>query len=90
MADGKVTIAVDLDGKQAQGGIEKLKGALGGLGSTFKSMLGANLVSGALMGGFTALGGAVKNVFSSAIDEGAKLQQSLGVSILFSRTQQIP
>lgn len=78
MADGKVTIAVDLDGKQAQGGIEKLKGALGGLGSTFKQMLGANLVSGALMGSFNALAGAVKGVFSSAIDEGAKLQQSIG------------
>ncbi len=87
MADGKVTIAVDLDGKQAQGGIEKLKGALGGLGSTFKSMLGANLVSGALMGGFTALGGAVKNVFTSAIDEGAKLQQSLGgIDTLFKES----
>ncbi|HEM6509303.1 TPA: hypothetical protein U2E14_000924 [Streptococcus suis] len=87
MADGKVTISVDLDGKQAQGGIEKLKGALGGLGSTFKSMLGANLVSGALMGGFTALGGAVKNVFSSAIDEGAKLQQSLGgIDTLFKNS----
>lgn len=87
MADGKVTIAVDLDGKQAQGGIEKLKGALGGLGSTFKSMLGANLVSGALMGGFTALGGAVNNVFSSAIDEGAKLQQSLGgIDTLFKNS----
>ncbi|MGQ7635712.1 phage tail protein [Streptococcus suis] len=87
MADGKVTISVDLDGKQAQGGIEKLKGALGGLGSTFKSMLGANLVSGALIGGFTALGGAVKNVFSSAIDEGAKLQQSLGgIDTLFKNS----
>ncbi|MBS8093955.1 phage tail protein [Streptococcus suis] len=87
MADGKVTISVDLDGKQAQGGIEKLKGALGGLGSTFKSMLGANLVSSALMGGFTALGGAVKNVFSSAIDEGAKLQQSLGgIDTLFKNS----
>ncbi|MGG6739237.1 UNVERIFIED_CONTAM: hypothetical protein QE602_08385 [Streptococcus suis] len=87
MADGKVTILVDLDGKQAQGGIEKLKGALGGLGSTFKSMLGANLVSGALMGGFTALGGAVKSVFSSAIDEGAKLQQSLGgIDTLFKNS----
>ncbi|MBY0752415.1 hypothetical protein K5Q29_02985 [Streptococcus sp. 2018037] len=87
MADGKVTISVDLDGKQAQGGIEKLKGALGGLGSTFKSMLGANLVSGALMGGFTALGGAVKSVFSSAIDEGAKLQQSLGgIDTLFKNS----
>ncbi|AFU88670.1 putative envelope protein [Streptococcus phage phiNJ2] len=50
-------------------------------------MLGANLVSGALIGGFTALGGAVKNVFSSAIDEGAKLQQSLGgIDTLFKNS----
>ncbi|MGT2969123.1 hypothetical protein [Streptococcus azizii] len=87
MADGKVTISVDLDGKQAQGGIEKLKVALGGLGSTFKSMLGANLISGALMGGFNALAGSVKGVFSSAIDEGAKLQQSIGgIETLFKES----
>ena len=49
MADGKVTIAVDLDGKKAQGDINSLKSSLGGLGSAFKSVLGANLVSGALM-----------------------------------------
>ena len=87
MADGKVTISVDLDGKQAQGGIEKLKGALGGLGSTFKSMLGANLVGGALMSSFNAVTGSVKSVFSSAIDEGAKLQQSLGgIDTLFKNS----
>ncbi|HFU3845951.1 TPA: hypothetical protein ACGOZ9_001036 [Streptococcus suis] len=87
MADGKVTISVDLDGKQAQGGIEKLKGALGGLGSTFKSMLGANLVGGALMSSFNAVAGSVKSVFSSAIDEGAKLQQSLGgIDTLFKNS----
>ncbi|HEM3569511.1 TPA: hypothetical protein U1B89_001521 [Streptococcus suis] len=87
MADGKVTISVDLDGKKAQGGIEKLKGALGGLGSTFKSMLGANLVGGALMSSFNAVAGSVKSVFSSAIDEGAKLQQSLGgIDTLFKNS----
>ncbi|HEM2697353.1 TPA: hypothetical protein U0555_000853 [Streptococcus suis] len=87
MADGKVTISVDLDGKQAQGGIEKLKGALGGLGSTFKSMLGANLVGGALMSSFNAVAGSVKSIFSSAIDEGAKLQQSLGgIDTLFKNS----
>lgn len=78
MADGKVTIAVDLDGKKAQGDINSLKSSLGGLGSAFKSVLGANLVSGALMSGISALTGGVKNAFSSAIDEGAKLQQSIG------------
>lgn len=78
MADGKVTIEIDLNGKRAQGDIASLKNELGGLGSTFKSMLGANIVGGALMGGITALGGAVKNTFSAAMSEGAKLQQSLG------------
>lgn len=78
MADGKVTIAVDLDGKKAQGDINSLKSSLGGLGSAFKSILGANLVSGALMSGISALTGGVKSAFSSAIDEGAKLQQSIG------------
>lgn len=78
MADGKVTIAVDLDGKKAQGDINNLKSSLGGLGSAFKSVLGANLVSGALMSGISALTGGVKSAFSSAIDEGAKLQQSIG------------
>lgn len=78
MADGKVTIAVDLDGKKAQGDINSLKSSLGGLGSAFKSVLGANLASGALMSGISALTGGVKSAFSSAIDEGAKLQQSIG------------
>jgi len=41
-------------------------------------VLGANLVSGALMSGISALTGGVKSAFSSAIDEGAKLQQSIG------------
>ncbi|KIS17965.1 tail tape measure protein [Streptococcus equi] len=78
MADGKVTIAVDLDGKKAQGDINNLKASLSGLGSTFKSVLGANLVSSALMSGVSALTGGVKGAFSSAISEGAKLQQSIG------------
>ena len=78
MADGKVTIAVDLDGKKAQGDINSLKSSLGGLGSAFKSVLGANLVSGALMSGISSLTGGIKSAFSSAIDEGAKLQQSIG------------
>lgn len=78
MADGKVTIAVDLDGSKAQGDINSLKSSLGSLGSTFKSMLGANLVSGAIMSGVSALAGGIKGAFGSAISEGAKLQQSIG------------
>ena len=85
MADGKVVIQVDMDGDKAQSGVARLKGMVGGLsesgtqlGSVFKSGLGANIVSGALISGIQSLGGAIKGVFSTALDEGAKLQQSFG------------
>lgn len=85
MADGKVVIQVDMDGNKAQSGIARLKGMVGGLaesgtqlGSVFKSVLGANIVSGALISGIQSLGSAMKGVFSTALDEGAKLQQSFG------------
>jgi len=85
MADGKVVIQVDMDGDKAQSGVTRLKGMVGGLsesgaqlGSVFKSVLGANIVSGALISGIQSLGNAVKGVFSTALDEGAKLQQSFG------------
>ncbi|HGL8116863.1 TPA: hypothetical protein ACKDCY_001068 [Streptococcus pneumoniae] len=85
MADGKVVIQVDMNGDKAQSGVARLKGMVGGLsesgaqlGSVFKSVLGANIVSGALISGIQSLGSAVKGVFSTALDEGAKLQQSFG------------
>ena len=85
MADGKVVIQVDMDGNKAQSGIARLKGMVGGLtesgmqlGSVFKSVLGANIVSGALIYGIQSLGSAIKGVFATALDEGAKLQQSFG------------
>lgn len=85
MADGKVVIQVDMDGNKAQSGVERLKGMMGGLaesgervGSVFKSVLGANIVSGALIAGIQSLGNAMKSVFATALDEGAKLQQSFG------------
>ena len=85
MSDGKVVIQVDMDGDKAQSGVARLKGMVGGLsesgerlGSVFKSVLGANIVSGALISGIQSLGSAVKGVFSTALDEGAKLQQSFG------------
>ena len=85
MADGKVVIQVDMDGDKAQSGVARLKGMVGGLaesgtqlGSVFKSVLGANIVSGALISGIQSLGNAMKGVFSTALDEGAKLQQSFG------------
>lgn len=85
MADGKVTIQIDMNGKNAQSEVKSLKSSLLGLGesvnrmgSTFKSVLGANLVSSAVIAGVNALSGAVKGAFSSTIDEGAKLQQSIG------------
>ena len=85
MADGKVVIQIDMDGKSAQSEVKSLKSSLLGLGesvnsmgSTFKSVLGANLISSAVISGVNALTGAVKGAFSSTIDEGAKLQQSIG------------
>lgn len=92
MADGKVVIQVDMDGDKAQSGVKRLKGMVGGLvesgtqlGSVFKSVLGANIVSGALISGIQSLGGAIKGVFSTALDEGAKLQQSFGgIDTLYS------
>ncbi|HFS6146169.1 TPA: hypothetical protein ACH0ZR_001410 [Streptococcus pneumoniae] len=85
MADGKVVIQVDMNGDKAQSGVARLKGMVGGLsesgaqlGSVFKSVLGANIVSGALISGIQSLGGAMKSVFATALDEGAKLQQSFG------------
>lgn len=85
MADGKVVIQVDMNGDKAQSGVARLKGMVGGLtesgmqlGSVFKSVLGANIVSGALISGIQSLGSAVKGVFSTTLDEGAKLQQSFG------------
>lgn len=93
MADGKVTIKAIFDGKQAEGEVGKLKSVLGGLGnagskvgSIFKQVLGANLVSSAVISGVNALTGAVKGAFESTISEGAKLQQSLGgVETLFKQ-----
>ncbi len=92
MADGKVVIQVDMDGDKAQSGVKRLKGMVGGLaesgtqlGSVFKSVLGANIVSGALISGIQSLGSAIKGVFSTALDEGAKLQQSFGgIDTLYS------
>ncbi|MFS9017382.1 hypothetical protein QM953_07710 [Streptococcus cristatus] len=91
MADGKVVIQVEMDGNKAQSGVSKLKSLLGGLsesgarlGSVFKSVLGANLISGAVMSGVNALTGSIKGAFSTIISEGAALQQSIGgVETLF-------
>ena len=69
MADGTVTIKALFDGKDAESGaqrikssLEGLKGSAGKVGSVFKSVLGANLVGGAIMGGITALGGGIKSM----------------------------
>ncbi|HFI0915796.1 TPA: tail tape measure protein [Streptococcus suis] len=85
MADGKVVIKADFNSESAEKGVGKLKSLLGGLGETgskvgsvFKSVLGANLVSGAVMNGISAMTSGVKTFFSTAIDEGAKLEQSFG------------
>ncbi|MEY8462515.1 tape measure protein [Streptococcus merionis] len=71
MADGSVTIKVDLDGEKAQSGVSKLKTLLGGLGSTgskvgsvFKSVLGANLISSALTTGISTVTGGIRGMAS--------------------------
>ncbi|HEP2841433.1 tape measure protein [Streptococcus dysgalactiae] len=70
MADGKVTITVDLDGKNAQVGVKQLKGMLGSLGDgagktggLFRNMLGANVVGSALMSGLGALTSTVGGMY---------------------------
>ena len=69
MADGTVTIKALFDGKDAEGGAKRIKSSLEGLksgagkvGSVFKSVLGANLIGGAIMGGISAIGGGIKSM----------------------------
>ena len=69
MADGTVTIKALFDGKDAESGAKRIKGSLEGLkgsagkvGSVFKSVLGANLIGGAIMGGISALGSGMKSM----------------------------
>lgn len=69
MADGKVVIQVEMDGNKAQSGVSKLKSLLGGLsesgaklGSVFKSVLGANLVSSAITSGISMVGSGIREM----------------------------
>lgn len=71
MADGSVTIKVDMDGSGAQAGVSKLKSLFGGLestgqkvGSVFKSVLGANLIGTALSAGVSAVTGGIREMAS--------------------------
>lgn len=71
MADGSVTIKVDMDGSGAQAGVSKLKSLFGGLestgqkvGSVFKSVLGANLIGSALSSGVGAVTGGIREMAS--------------------------
>ncbi|MCW0950254.1 tape measure protein [Streptococcus anginosus] len=71
MADGSVTIKVDMDGSSAQSGVSKLKSLFGGLesagskvGSVFKSVLGANLISGAISTGISTITGGIRDMAS--------------------------
>ncbi|HEM3578214.1 TPA: tape measure protein [Streptococcus suis] len=88
MADGKVTIAVDLDGKQAQGDVNTLKRMLQGLGDTgskvgsvFKSVLGANLISGAFMSAIGSAKSGMSALMGEAVaasDTLYKFEQTMG------------
>lgn len=71
MADGSVTIKVDMDGSNAQAGVSKLKSLFGGLesagtkvGSVFKSVLGANLIGSALTTGIGTITSGVREMAS--------------------------
>ena len=71
MADGSVTIKVDMDGSNAQAGVNKLKSLFGGLesagskvGSVFKSVLGANLIGSALTTGIGTITSGIREMAS--------------------------
>ena len=71
MADGSVTIKVDMDGSNAQAGVSKLKSLFGGLesagqkvGSVFKSVLGANLIGSALTAGIGTITSGIREMAS--------------------------
>lgn len=71
MADGSVTIKVDMDGSNAQAGVSKLKSLFGGLesagqkvGSVFKSVLGANLIGSALTTGIGTITSGIREIAS--------------------------
>lgn len=71
MADGSVTIKVDMDGSGAQAGVSKLKSLFGSLestgqkvGSVFKSVLGANLIGSALSSGVGVITSGIRDMAS--------------------------
>lgn len=71
MAEGKVTIQIDMDGRKAQSEVKSLKSTLLSLGdgankigSSFKSLLAANVVGSALMSGIGALKGGLSTLGS--------------------------
>ncbi|HFQ5269361.1 TPA: tape measure protein [Streptococcus pyogenes] len=71
MAEGKVTIQIDMDGKKAQSEVKSLKSTLLSLGdgankigSSFKSLLAANVVGSALMSGIGAIKGGLSTLGS--------------------------
>jgi tape measure domain-containing protein len=75
MADGTVTIKVDMNDDGAEKGVSKLKQLFGGLqetgekvGSSFKNMLGANLISSAVIGGVQMLGNGIKSMAGELSD----------------------
>lgn len=70
MAEGKVTIQIDMDGRKAQSEVKSLKSTLLSLGdgankigSSFKSLLAANVVGSALMSGIGALKGGLTSMY---------------------------
>ncbi|HFI0088274.1 TPA: tape measure protein [Streptococcus suis] len=88
MADGKVVIKADFNSNEAESGIGKLKSLLGGLsdtgskvGSVFKSVLGANLVSSAITNGLSLVSNGISGIV-------ANLNESVGAWASFEGNMQ--
>ena len=69
MADGRIVIQIDMDDSNARSGVSKLKNLFSGLsesgsklGSVFKSVLGANLVSSAITSSIGMVGSGIREM----------------------------
>lgn len=93
MADGKVTIKAIFDGKQAEGEVGKLKSVLNGLGNTgnkigsvFKNVLGANLVSSAITTTIGSITSGVRGLYSELNESNKAWQMFDGTMQAFGKS----
>lgn len=64
--------------KAAESSVTGLANKVSGVGSLFSQVLGANVIGSAITSGIGAVSNAIGQTVSSAIDAGAKLEQSMG------------